>query len=283
MTFIDEIEEKGYCIIEGVLDADEVQIALDYFYEWLDSYEQIKKIHDKVSPHGIFKHFEAGHQRHAWYIRTRPKVIEVFQKLWKTDDLVVSFDGSCWISEKVTKRDNIWTHADQAPNKKGLQCYQGFVSLTENKERTFVCYEGSHKLHEEYCKEKGLTDSKNWMLIDHKYLEKIQDKKRVLHVKAGSLVIWDSRTFHQNQYGSKPENRIVQYVSFLPKAGRNKKMQEKRLKYFETRRTTSHWAYPVKVNGQQPQSYGNKELKIDYSQLKVPFLDDLINTIMKLI
>ena len=37
-----------------------------------------------------------------------------------------------------------------------------------------------------------------------------QIKKVVLNIPAGSLVLWDSRTFHQNQYG-KPnsEERIV--------------------------------------------------------------------------
>ena len=44
------------------------------------------------------------------------------------------------------------------------------------------------------------------------------DLRRVLHVPAGSLVIWDSRTFHQNQYGApNSEERLVQYVCFLPK------------------------------------------------------------------
>lgn len=256
--YIKDLEDKGYCVIDNILDDDEIQKALEYYYNWLNSYPQIKKIHHLVSPHGIFKHFEVGHQKHAWYIRTRPRVLEVFKSIWKTNDLVVSFDGSCWLPKDIKKKDNLWTHTDQAPNKKGLKCYQAFVSLTENKERTFVCYEGSHKLHEEYCKEKGLTDRKNWRLIDAEYLNKIKDMKRVLHVKAGSLVIWDSRTFHQNQYGTLPEERIVQYVSYLPKKGRSEKMLEKRLKYFETRRTTSHWAYPVNVNGLQPQNYGNK-------------------------
>ena len=44
-------------------------------------------------------------------------------------------------------------------------------------------------------------------------------------------------------------------------------MLEKRQKYFIEKRTTSHWAYPVKVNGLQPQTYGKKELLIDYSKL----------------
>jgi hypothetical protein len=88
---------------------------------------------------------------------------------------------------------------------------------------------------------------------------------------------------YQNQYGSLPEERIVQYVSYLPKQGCNKKMQEKRRKYFMERRTTSHWAYPIKVNGQQPQTYGNKDLLIDYAALQKPDLTDLMPKIEKLL
>ena len=283
MDYIKHLQDKGYCIIENILTKDEIDESLKYFYEWFNSYSQIKETHNKISPHGIFKFFEVGHQRHAWFIRTRPAVQDVFKELWKTDELSVSYDGSCYIPEDLKKKDNLWTHADQAPNKKGFMCYQGFVSLTDNIERSIVVYEGSHKLHKHYCDEKKLTNSNNWLLIEEDYLNKIQDSKKVLNVKAGSLVIWDSRTFHQNQYGTLPEERIVQYVSFLPKKMQTKKMLEKRQKYFIEKRTTSHWAYPVKVNGLQPQTYGKKELLIDYSKLTPPKLDDLKDEIVKII
>ena len=81
-----------------------------------------------------------------------------------------------------------------------MECYQGFVSLTNNKERTLVVYEGSHLIHKKYFEERDNNGSKNWNLICHDFLESIKDTKKVLNVKAGSLVLWDSRTFHQNQY-----------------------------------------------------------------------------------
>jgi ectoine hydroxylase-related dioxygenase (phytanoyl-CoA dioxygenase family) len=278
-----ELEEKGYCIVEDVLNEEELEFAIQSFYTWLNANQKMKEAHNKTSPHGIFKFHKAGHTQHAWYIRTRPRVQEVFKTLWDTDELVVSYDGACWISKSVKKKDSIWTHTDQAPCKEGLRCYQGFVALTSNKKRTLVVYEGSHKLHQQYAKDRNLTSTKDWLLIEHDYLQEIQHLKRVLEVKAGSLVLWDSRTFHQNQYGTEPEDRIVQYVSFLPKSGRSKKMKEKRMKYFLEQRTTSHWAYPVKVNGLQPQTYGRNEFLIDYSEIENSKLDDMIDEIQKLI
>lgn len=178
MSFIEDLEQNGYAIVENILTPEEVSYALDEFRSWLNSYDQIKKIHNKVSPHGIFKHFEAGHQRHSWFIRTRGSVQDVFKKLWNTEELVVSFDGNCWIDEKTVKKDNAWTHTDQAPDKRGLKCYQGFVSLTENKERTLIVYEGSHKLHETYMASRNITGNKDWQLIDYNYLEEIKDMKK---------------------------------------------------------------------------------------------------------
>lgn len=286
-SFQKDLAEKGYAVIEGVLTPEEVDIAKQDFYAWADGNDQFKKLHSKISPHGIIKHLEIGHQRHAWFVRTRPSVQNVFKKLWNTNELTVSYDGTCWIpADAKNKRDGIWTHTDQAPSKRGLACYQGFVTLTDNVDRSLVVYEGSHLLHAQYTLDQNLTDAeftKDWLLINHDYLAKIAHTRKVLSAKAGSLVIWDSRTFHQNQYGSSDEERIVQYVSYLPKSGCNKKMREKRLKYFKERRTTSHWAYPVKVNGQQPRTYGNKDLVIDTSALRKPYLEDLMSEIVKLV
>lgn len=281
--YIDKLKKYGYVIVPNILTKTELQTAKDSFNKWLNENPDIKDKHNIMSPHGIFKFHEVGHQRHAWYIRTREMVQNVFKKIWKTEELVVSFDGSCWMNKELSKTDKNWTHTDQASNKIGVHCYQGFVSLTSNKERTLVVYEESHNLHEPYMKERNLTDSKNWLKIDTDYLEKIKESRRVLEVDEGSLVLWDSRTFHQNQYGKTGEERIVQYVSYLPKEKRSNAMKAKRMKYFIERRTTSHWAYPVNVNGLQPQVYGDKTKMIDYSTLKVPDLEDLIEDITKLI
>ena len=283
------LAENGYCVIEDILTAEEVATAVENFREWFASHPQIEGVHSKISPHGIIKFHEVGHQRHAWYIRTRPNVINVFKDIWDTEEVVVSYDGCCYIPPNCKKKDTTWTHTDQAPTKKGLKCIQGFVALTSNTDRTLVVYEGSHKLHEEYAKEFNLTSTKDWLLIEQQYLDKISDKRKVLNIKAGSLVLWDSRTFHQNQYGNpnntnaNNEERIVQYVSYLPRCNLSKKMLEKRQKYFADKRTTSHWAYPVKVNGLQPQNYGDARLKINYSELVEPKLEDLIEDITKLI
>ena len=60
-------------------------------------------------------------------------------------------------------------------------------------------------------------------------------------------------------------------------------MKEKRLKYFNEQRTTSHWPYPLKVNGLQPQTYGDTRRIIDYSSIPNNYLDDYLEKILKII
>lgn len=282
-----ELDEKGYCVVPNVLTPDEVAYAYDLFKKWQKTIPNHNRTHAILNPHGIYKYHEAGHTRHAWFIRTRPALQNVFKTLWDTDDLIVSFDGGCYIPANCRREDNCWTHTDQAPSVKGRQCYQGFVALTSNTERTFVCYEGTHKIHERYFQEKNITHSKNWHLIPAGELRAASAAKRVNHVPAGALVLWDSRTFHQNRYGdpNSGEERLVQYVCYLPRnhPKHTKKIAEKRQKYFAERRTTSHWPAPVHVNGKQPQTYGDDSRLIDYSLLVQPDLDDLLPAIEQLV
>ena len=239
-----ELEEKGYAVVK-VLTEEKVRTASKLFYDWKNTVENDVSINTE---YGMIKE---GHQKHNWFIKTDPDVQAVFKKLWNTDDLVTGFDGCCWIPKEFNAIDTCWTHTDQAAAKKGLHCFQGFVSLTANTERTFVVYEGSHLLHETYMKDRGLTGSKNWRLIDPEYLKDL--KRVVVKVDAGDMVLWDSRTFHQSQYG-KNEERLVQYVSFLPRnhEGNTPGQQRQRLKYFKIRRTTTHWPYPLCVNKKEP-------------------------------
>ena len=284
----EELNNKGYVIIQNMLNPNEIFNAQELFYDWFESVPNLNEFHTKINPHGIFKYHQVGHQEFAWYLRTLPQIIQTYADIWNTttDNLVCGFDGSCYINKNTKKNTKCWTHTDQGPKNKNLLCYQGFVSLTNNKNNSLLVYEGSHKLHQEYFKSKGLeNNSKNWQLIDPKYLDTIKDKKKILEIPSGSLVLWDSRTFHQNIVSDPDEERLVQYICMKPKNSHDNSSSQikKRLKYFEELRTTSHWPYPIKVNSLQPQTYGNNQYLIDYSNLKKPNLDKYLNNIRKLI
>ena len=286
---MNKLKSNGYIVIENALTPEELLIAKTSYMDWLVSDQQILDKHKKIDPHYIFKFMEAGHQWHSWYIRTRPGVQKAFKEIWKTDELVTSFDGSCYMPSVLKARETSWTHTDQCPNNSEFTCVQGIVALTDNEERTLIVYEKSHLMHKIYMDEYKLKGTKNWIKIESDFLNLnlIQNQKRILKVKAGSLVLWDSRIFHQNCIGTPEckEERIVQYVCFLPKNNpkNNKKIREKRLEYFKNKRTTSHWPYPIHVNGKQPHTYGDESMLIDYNSLKLVDLSDLEDEIYKII
>jgi hypothetical protein len=265
----------GYAVV-SVLNEEEILKGKMQFHTWQDANPALKEKHRRINPHGILKYGGAGTTRFAMETKLNPKVQAAFAEIWRTPDLVTSLDGCCYIEPDAPKSLKGWVHTDQAPNRAGLACIQGFVSYTSNTERTILLYEGSHKLHAKYFADRGIKSSKNWQLIDEDYLTEIEDLKRVVHVKAGDLVLWDSRTFHMGANLEVGEERLVQYVCFLPRNGAENSATEqvKRKKYLLDHRTTSHWPYRLKVNGTQPHTFGDPANSVDVEAL---VHDDLAN------
>lgn len=285
---LDDIFDRGYTIVEDVLSESELEKAIELFNKWQES---IPNNEDwiQINPHGIYKFHEAGHQEHAWFIRTRKKVQEPFKRIWNTEELVVSFDGCCYMPKHIIRNDKCWMHSDQGPARKGLHCVQGMVALTSNKTRTIVVYEGTHKLHEEYCQTRNLDPAEigDWLVIDYEMRQQVSNRRKVINLPASSMMLWDSRLFHENQYGqlAEPEKRIIQYICFLPKNAKENtdEMKAKRRRYFYEKRNTSHWPYPITVVPKQPRFYTGEALEIDYPKLREPNLSIYQDEINKII
>jgi hypothetical protein len=64
--------------------------------------------------------YAATHEKMAWEARSEPAVIEIFEKLWETKELLCSFDG---LNVSLPRRKDLnwspWPHCDQNPNRKG--------------------------------------------------------------------------------------------------------------------------------------------------------------------
>jgi len=289
-TNIKELEENGYTIIHNVYNNEEIEEYKREFFDWYKNTKDVEKLHQVIHGNGIFKYFEIGHQRFTWLARTNPKIINIFKELWNCDELVTGFDGCCYYPSDYKGTEIYWTHTDQSSHKKGRHCYQSFLSLTSNNERSLLIYKGSHNLHEHYFKTLNIDAPRDWCVLDKNYVSNLEDKKVRVKVNAGDLVIWDSRTFHQNTCGDSNcnEERLVQYLCYLPKNNiKNDKIQQNlRREYFEERYTTSHWPYPLTIVPLQPYynyyNQGNR-ITIDYASLPKPKLDDLKEEIEKLL
>ena len=62
----------------------------------------------------------------------RLTVLQVFQHLWGTSELLSSFDSINVLrpGSHVVSTDD-WLHCDQAPHRKGLVCIQGLVNMVD--------------------------------------------------------------------------------------------------------------------------------------------------------
>lgn len=291
-SYIDALNRDGYVVIPNVLSQEKVEECLALTKAWREQIPNHDRDYQQITTHGIYKWHQAGQQRHSWLIRTDPAVKRIWADVWNVspDNLIVSFDGHGYMSEALQPiSKKIWTHVDQDPGL-GFErtCVQGLVALTSNKSKTLVVYERSHveDFERHFTAIPPTKKGTTWNLIDRGYLELIKEKKRVLGVPAGAMVLWDSRTFHQNNCGSGNEVREVQYVCFMPKnANYSKAVKSKRMRAFSALATTNHFPYVCKSNALQPREYFNSPSppQIDYDLLSPPELGDLMPEILKLI
>lgn len=269
---VSDLKINGFTILRGALTKKELFVGRMHFDTWWRNNPQVQQRHNDWHPHGIFKFGLVTHSKWNWYTRTRPGVLNAFTAIWGTDSLLASFCGGCYMPPDLKKRDSSWAHWDQDPKHgDGFRCVQGYVSYTENTQRTIGVVRGSHLKFASYVKERGLKAKGSWLRPDKAESARFTNEMTWLHVRPGDLVLWDSRTIHQNRYGAQGEERLVAYVSMMSKvhAQYDWKQMSKRFKAWKERRQTSHWCYPLKLCGKQPQVYGKKEKLIKHDELYV--------------
>ena len=289
-----DLDRQGYAVVPDVISGADVERIRTLFFDWFRKVFGDDPDLSRIGPHHIFKYHEVGGQAFMWL--SRHMVAYVWEALWayKTakdrgeedvdpatlrESVFTALDGACFIPASCRKKDRCWTHTDQSPRKRpGFRGLQGILALTSNSKRGLVVYPGSHLHHEAYGKTITDAEDSHFLRIRPSFLEHLRRDhgivRTVVKVNAGSLVLWDSRTFHQNCYGPPgcKEARFVVYTSMDPVSSpANTLAQErKRVKYMNDRRTTAHTPAPLRVNSKQPQTYGDKTLLIDYDALPEP-------------
>lgn len=226
----------------------------------------------------LFQHYGVGHAEFMWWVRQQPEVYGVFSHIWDVpaEDLLVSFDGASFMAPPDRLGNprpkagwgspKHWFHQDQSLRAPDFKCIQGWVTplAVEPGDATLCVMAKSHLLSREISKQyPHLVGPADWVRFDDNmvaFLAKHGCSEVRIECPPGSLVLWDSRTAH---YGappipgrSAPKFRAVCYVSFLPRSGATDRDLVKKVQAFDARRTTSHWAYPVRMFPKAVRSYG---------------------------
>ena len=130
------------------------------------------------------------------------------------------------ITEEERYEVELWLHTDQSNRRPERFGVQGFVNLQPAgpQDGSLVVLEGSHLLHGEYFAEHGFDSAEDyWALGGEDHIELAWFRNRGCTVRkveapAGSLVLWNSKTFHCNAPGvitpgQDPRVRMAVYVS----------------------------------------------------------------------
>jgi hypothetical protein len=192
----------------------------------------------------------------AW--RARLACLPAFAALFGTGDLLCSFDRF----NVMVRGDEVppWLHTDQSGKLEGQQCIQGYLDVngTGPDDAGLVVCERSHLAHLEMLTKWGALRDSHWYLL--KKSESATARERFVTKKVqcapGSLVLWDSRTLHENTAHTphtKGRDRLVFYVCMLPRsvahaAGERRyaELLEAKRAAFTGRMATTHW--PVLCN-----------------------------------
>jgi hypothetical protein len=323
------LKEKGVAIIPNILNEKECISMLNGAWDYLEKITENwnvpinrnnkkswRQFSDLFVLHSmLIQHHKIGHAQFFWDMRQNPKVIEVFKKLWNTEELLTSFDGASihLPPEETNKgwfRNNMWLHTDQSFTRNEFECAQAWVTALDVREgdappgrcdsiATLAFLEGSHIYHGKVAKKFNITDKADWYKLNEEetlYYKKLGCKLRRIKCPAGSIVLWDSRTIHMGQEAmktrKKPNFRCVGYVCMLPKNNITETNLKKKRKMFdaslrerrpkgEEMRTTTHHPLKVKVFAKNPRTYG-KEMK-EISDIDKPVLTELGKKIAGLI
>ncbi|CZR57791.1 uncharacterized protein PAC_07680 [Phialocephala subalpina] len=277
----DDFFKNGYAVIKNVIMPEKAKSYQDRALDWLLSFDLGLDLKDTStwnqkhlpkSFKSMYHSYCSGHEKFMWDARTEPGILKIYEDLWGTKELVVSFDGfNIGLPKRTDVEGTPWPHCDQAPSRKGLACAQGFLNLAPSgpKDGGLLLMKGSAPLFEEFFSEPremftppGGGPPKDFLdlfLFKQEHLDWFRDRGcELIKVDCGpgDFVIWDSRTMHYAAFPEGEEIRTVFYICYTPRAFGEQEQMDLKARLFETYRGTTHWPHcnirtsePLMVDG----------------------------------
>lgn len=282
-ALVEFLKEFGYVVVKGVASFEEVNEAKELLWQFLEENSPMRQNNPStwgdeafqqvgLVPNGILCYKGIGQSKFLWRIRLLSKLKEAFGLIYDTEDLITSFDGGNvfrpWQAlpeyfregEEMWKTSSGWFHVDQGRDLRGLQCVQGLVTLTDVTPATggFCVIPKSHLYHDSLVDE-AAVGPRNFVIVPPS--NAVLSKQQLLPVvKAGDLILWDSRTIHCSTpalvHPTAPENellRVAAYVAMVPRSFATDDIVTIREALFAANQTTSHWPH-IFPHSYEPQS-----------------------------
>jgi len=100
------LEENGYVVFKDVATEAQIEMSKKLAWDFLENLgiginrEDPKSWNTPKWPDpygkGILASDAVGHCELLWFVRGIPNVKKIFANIWKTNDLITSFDGFCF-------------------------------------------------------------------------------------------------------------------------------------------------------------------------------------------
>ena len=282
VTCVDQ-DWRNHLLVHGwatlpLMDNATVNYYADCYWEWLESLSEDFKRDDPTSwknrpPsfNGIFRNY-ISHTEWVW--RIRELCYPIFTHIWQSDDLIVSFDGGCFMPPAKNPIDSVdsipytplnhWMHCDQPRKYKGMVCVQGVVNLLDNGplDGGLLLVEKSKDIYDDYINAHP-SEGIEYFHVD--MTDPLLSDKRVLKVcaPAGHMLLWDSRMFHSNTKPMSNKPRMCTYVSMQLRSLATPKQLTERIKLYESGRGTGHWVGGewFHARSRDAWSFGSKVIK----------------------
>jgi hypothetical protein len=121
---LDYLREHGLVVFRNVLSADECIQATNHFWNFVEAYNMTISRKDSSTwtnaawpgslSTGILSGDGIGSSEFMWYIRTRPALLQLFERYWNTPRLLCNLDG-CGVyrsAEHSFTPNRAWLHTD---------------------------------------------------------------------------------------------------------------------------------------------------------------------------
>lgn len=258
-TITSQIHTEGYIVLRGIFSHKEVDNEYRRMWHWVQSVSpSIRRSEPLTWRRGKGDAWPCKqrdmmqlHQAGWVFNDLREAMAErVFEKIYGTKELHCSKDGFTLqrpTEKEVGQPPN--DHYDQGFSLRGLQCIQGSVALTdqEHDDGCFVCWPGSHRLHDEIMDWRGPKRGReDFIIIDGREREWLQSQgyepKRV-PVNRGDVILWRSDLIHKGAppIGRRDNFRAVVYICMLPAALTPEGAYKEKELAYEQLQTGSHW------------------------------------------
>ena len=99
----DDLIRDGFAIVKGAVPRERADKCADAMYTWLENFNLGFSRKDPSTVHkdnlpainekGMCLQYAVTHEDFVWSIRSEPGVIDAFEKVYDTKDLIVSFDA----------------------------------------------------------------------------------------------------------------------------------------------------------------------------------------------